>query len=314
MARPLRIEYSGAYYHVTARGNERKNIFLNEQDRLRFLSYLETAYQRYGAEIHAYCLMNNHYHLFIATPSGNLSQIMRHINGAYTNYFNANWHRTGHLFHGRYKAILVDADEYAGELSRYIHLNPVRAGIVSTPKAYRWSSYQYYIGNGKAPQWLKIDFILGYFRGRTANAQKSYRDFVHACIDTQHENLLKNTVAGTILGSNEFFDWIKEKYLRGKKADRNLPALTEIKKISIQKIIEEVAVVFGSESGLSKKAALFIFHSYSGRSLKEIGNHFNIGESAVSQASRRFKRIIAEDRRVRKKVQDICNKLVLCNV
>src|SRR4030066_1532561 len=149
MARPLRIEFPGAYYHITSRGNERKAIFKNMGDRESFLSYLKLAYLRYGVVIHVFCLMNNHYHLLLETPKGNLSQIMRYINGAYSIYFNVKHKRTGHLFQGRYKAILVDADEYAGELSRYIHLNPVRAGIVSKPEQYLWSSYQYYVGKKK---------------------------------------------------------------------------------------------------------------------------------------------------------------------
>lgn len=120
MARQLRIEYPGAFYHVTSRGNEQKEIFRSKKDREQFLHYLETAKERYGAVIHSYCLMNNHYHLLLETPTGNLSQVMRHINGAYTTYFNVKRKRFGHLFQGRYKAILVDADEYAKELSRYI--------------------------------------------------------------------------------------------------------------------------------------------------------------------------------------------------
>ena len=142
MARPLRITYPGAFYHVTSRGNERKNVFKNKRDREKFLEYFESATKRYDAVIHVFCLMDNHYHLLLETPSGNLPQIMQHINGAYTTYFNVKRGRSGHLFQGRYKAILVDIDEYAKELSRYIHLNPVRAKLVKTPEEYEWSSYQ----------------------------------------------------------------------------------------------------------------------------------------------------------------------------
>ena len=138
MARPLRITYPGAFYHITSRGNERKNIFKSQRDREQFLIYLESATERYGAKIHVYCLMSNHYHLLLETPLANLSQIMRHINGAYTTYFNIKRERAGHLFQGRYKAILVEMDEYAQELSRYIHLNPVRAGIAEMPEQYPW--------------------------------------------------------------------------------------------------------------------------------------------------------------------------------
>jgi REP element-mobilizing transposase RayT len=177
MARSLRIEYPGAFYHVTSRGNERKAVFKSLRDREKFLTYLESATERYGAVIHVYCLMDTHYHLFIETPSVKLSKIMQHINGAYTTYFNRKRGRSGHLFQGRYKAILVEADEYAMELSRYVHLNPVRAGIVKTPEAYKWSSFRYYISNGKAPRWLKRDFILSYFDGKPTSAMKKYRDF-----------------------------------------------------------------------------------------------------------------------------------------
>ena len=154
MARQLRIEFPGAFYHVTSRGNERKAIFKSQRDREKFLSYLESASKRYGAIIHVYCLMDNHYHILIETPLGNLSRIMQHINGAYTTYFNIQRKRAGHLFQGRYKSILIEADVYAKELSRYIHLNPIRAGIVDTPEAYKWSSFQYYAIEREAPQWL----------------------------------------------------------------------------------------------------------------------------------------------------------------
>ena len=125
MARPLRIQYPGAFYHVTTRGNEQKGIFRSARDRQKFLEYLESATTRYGARIHVYCLMSNHYHLLVETPEGNLSRIMSQVNGAYTTYFNTKRRRFGHLVQGRYKAILVEKEEYAEELSRYIHLNPV---------------------------------------------------------------------------------------------------------------------------------------------------------------------------------------------
>ena len=134
----------GAFYHVASRGNERKDIFKSNTDREMFLSYLASAQGKYEAVVHAYCLMSNHYHLMIETPLGNLSQIMKYINSAYTNFFNIKRKRTGHLLRGRYKATLVEADTYAAKLSRYIHLNPVRAGMVRSPEEYRWSSYGYY--------------------------------------------------------------------------------------------------------------------------------------------------------------------------
>ena len=136
MSRPLRIEYPGAWYHITSRGNERQAIFKSDSDRERFLSYLASSHERYDDVIHAYSLMTNHYHLLLETRRANLSQVLHHINGAYTNYFNAKLHRSGHLFQGRYNAIVVEKDAYCQELSRYIHLNSVRAGLVNKASEY----------------------------------------------------------------------------------------------------------------------------------------------------------------------------------
>ena len=142
MARPLRIEYPGAVYHVTSRGNEKKPVFKDEKDRLNFLNTLQHANKRYNWICHAYCLMTNHYHLLIETPDGNLAIGMRQLNGVYTQLFN-NWHgRTGHLFQGRYKAILIQKDSHLLEVCRYVVLNPVRANMVETPEEYRWSSFR----------------------------------------------------------------------------------------------------------------------------------------------------------------------------
>jgi putative transposase len=159
--RPLRIEYPGAFYHVTSRGNEQQDVFKSQKDRERFLAYIESAVVRYGAIVHTWCLMRNHSHLLLETPWGNLSQIIRHINGAYTTYVNVKRKRVGHLFQGRYQAILVEADACAVELSRSMPLNPVRAGMVARPEHYPCSSSRSSIGQCPTPAWLKTDFILG---------------------------------------------------------------------------------------------------------------------------------------------------------
>ena len=310
MTRPLRIEYPGAYYHVTSRGNERKNIFINKVDRNSFLSYLKSAHLRYGAEIHAFCLMNNHYHLLLETPKGNLSQIMRHINGAYTNYFNIRHKRRGHLFQGRYKAILVEADSYAGELSRYIHLNPVRAGMVDIPEKYGWSSYQYYIRRKKKLDWLTVDFILCYFDNGNVQAWKGYQEFINASVNIKSESPLEKTVASTILGSDNFIEFIKDKYLDPKKRDRNLPALKELRKSpDIADTYEKVKAICNSDASLSKKVTLYLFHKYSDKRLSEIGTFFGIGESAVSDASKRLCVILKKNRKLEKEIELLLDKL-----
>jgi putative transposase len=292
MARPLRITFPGAFYHITSRGNERKKVFKSKRDREKFLEYLESATQRYDAVIHVYCLLDNHYHLLLETPSGNLSQIMRHINGAYTTYCNVKRKRSGHLFQGRYKAILVDADEYAKELSRYIHLNPVRAEMVATPEEYDWSSYQYYIGRKKPPEWLTREFILGYFNKKVSTAQKGYHGFVSELV---HKN---------------FIAFIREEYLAGKEPDKEIPALQELhEKISIQDIFALVDNFFGNEPALSRNVKLFLCRKYTGERLKDIGAHFGIGESGVSQASSRMARKMTNDKELQGRVKKIETKL-----
>lgn len=315
MARQLRIEYPNAYYHVTARGNERKEIFKSEKDREKFLSYLESAVNRYGGIIHVWCLMSNHYHLLVETPSGNLSQIMQHINGAYTNYFNTKRKRSGHLFQGRYKGILVEADEYALELSRYIHLNPVRIGIVNEPGEYRWSSFQEYTGKRKTPDWLTTEFILGYFDKLQPAAQKKYSQFVEELIGKEHESPLQQMVAATMLGTPEFVASIQEQHLGGKSPDRNLPALKQLKgKPTIDQILEIAGSVFKEDEKLATKVAIYLCHRYGGEKLKEIGARFGVKESAVSQSSKRFTVEQGKDKKLRDIVTDLAKRVNLCNV
>ena len=304
MARPLRIAFPGAFYHVTSRGNERKAVFKSKRDREKFLEYLESATLRYEARIHAYCLMDTHYHLLLETPSGNLSQIMRHINGAYTTHFNVKRERSGHLFQGRYKAILVDIDEYAKELSRYIHLNPVRAKMVEAPEEYDWSSYKFYIGKQKSASWLYRDFILGYFDKKVSTAQKKYQDFVTALVDQEYDSPLNEVVSSTLLGSADFIAHIKEKFLAAKKPDKELPALKElVKKTSMQDIFDEVEVVLNEDKNLTRNIKIYLCQRYTGNKLKEIGLQFGIGESGVSQACRRVANKIEKDKKLKKKIE-----------
>jgi len=301
MARPLRIEYPGAHYHVTSRGNERKDVFKSQKDREQFLSYLESAVSRYDAVIHAYCLMTNHYHLLLETPSGNLSKIMQHINGAYTSYFNVKRNRSGHLFQGRYKAIIIEADEYARELSRYIHLNPVRANIVAKPEEYQWSSYLDYIGSRKCPVWLQTSFILDCFCKGEERFEK-YRGFVEGLLGSKYESPFCGVVASTILGSESFVCDLSEKHIDGKQGDRELPAIrTLASKPSLQAILEVVNAIFEDGRG-AKNATIYICHKYSGAGLKEIGEMFGTKESAVSQASRRFAHLLERDISLQKQI------------
>ena len=306
MARPLRIEYPGAFYHVTSRGNERKEVFRSRKDREQFLGYLESATTRYEACVYAYCLMSNHYHLLVETPGGNLSQIMAHINGAYTTYFNTKRHRAGHLFQGRYKAILVEREEYAQELSRYIHLNAVRAKMVARPQDHEWSSYRAYVGVEPRPSWLVTESILSGFAAEEPKAQASYRDFVEGVIGKDEQSPLDKVKASTLLGSESFLHWIEEQFLKERPADRELPALNEISErpplCFIRKAVEER---FGGEPAKARRMALYLCHRYSGRKLREIGAEFGVTESAVTQASKRMARALAENQALRVSIDEL---------
>ena len=315
MARPLRIVFPGAFYHVTSRGNEGKAVFKSRRDREKFAEYLESASERYQAIIHAYCLMDNHYHLLVETPLGNLPQIMHHINGAYTTYFNIKRRRAGHLFQGRYKAILVAIDEYAKELSRYIHLNPVRAKLIEIPEEYEWSSYKFYIGKHPTPKWLYRDFVLGYFGNTISNAQRRYQSFVNALTDAHDESLLKEVVSSTLLGSAEFVASIKDTYLAERKPDKNVPALKELgEKATMADICDEVESVACEEQSVARDIKLYLCRRYTAEKLKDIGKKFGIGESGVSKAYRRILQKIPEDLQLRSKIEEIEKNLSLSRI
>jgi len=178
MVRPLRIEFPGALYHVTSRGNARAPIFTDDADRHPFLALLADVALHDNWLCHAFCLMDNHYHLVLETPDGNLSKGMRQLNGMYTQKFNQSHKSVGHLFQGRYKAILVERDSYLLTLCRYVVLNPVRAGMVVHIEAYRWSSYRATAGLSPCPVWLQTDWLLGQFSTDRLRAQQHYCQFV----------------------------------------------------------------------------------------------------------------------------------------
>ena len=182
MTRPLRIEFPGAIYHVTSRGNARRRIFLDDEDRATFLSTLAWVVERFAWICHSYCLMGNHFHLLIETPTPNLSRGMRQLNGVYTQGFNRRHRKAGHLFQGRFKAILVERDSYLLELARYVVLNPVRAKMVKTPGNYAWSSYRSTLGLDPIPAGLSIDWLLGQFAKTKPVARQRYAAFVQAGI------------------------------------------------------------------------------------------------------------------------------------
>ena len=303
----MRIEYPGAFYHVTARGNERKTIFRATENYEKFIGYLESATERYGAKIHCFCLMPNHYHLLLETPRGNLHTILHHLNTSYTNYFNSKTRRAGHLLQGRYHAILVEKDGYALELSRYIHLNPVRAHLVNDPSRYDWSSYSVYIGIGKGWKWLEKRFILNQISSKERRAQRGYEKYVKEGASQKMEHPLEKVVGSTILGSEGFIEWVRGRWVGKESINRDIPALRRLARWpDLSKILKETEKVFGSGTSESRRVALYLSHRLSGVSLREIGKFFGgIGPSAVTQNTRRFWDRLGEDRGLSKRVDGL---------
>ncbi|MFQ5788603.1 MAG: transposase [Thermodesulfobacteriota bacterium] len=178
MARPLRLEYPGALYHITSRGNARQDIYLDDDDRSKFLNILSNEIRQQRWNCYPYCLMSNHYHLMIETPEGKLISGMRRLNGIYTQWFNRRHGRIGHLFQGRYKSIIVDRESYLLELCRYVVLNPVRAGLVKHPQEWKWSSYLATMGKINKSEWLDTEWILLQFGISNKKAQEEYKRFI----------------------------------------------------------------------------------------------------------------------------------------
>jgi len=290
MARQLRLEFPGALYHITSRGNLREKIFFQDSDRERFLEILRRTKERYGYLLHAYVLMDNHYHLILETPLSNMAQIMQNINTIYTVYVNTKYNRSGHLFQGRYKSIIVDKDSYLLELSRYIHLNPVRAEIVDSPEEYKWSSFNDYCGS-RMDELVDITDTLSYFSAKRKEAIGSYRRFVFASLEALPRSPFSDLEAGLILGRKNFVERIRG-LLKKVKEDSELPALGHIRRRSTLKvIIEEVAGYYGVEREelvrrrkgcRERRVAMYLAKILSGGRNSEVGREFNVRGGAVS--------------------------------
>ena len=317
MTRPLRIEYPGAYYHVVNRGNNQENIFKNDRDREKFLEYLERATDRFSTIIHSYCLMGNHYHLLVETPEANLSLSMQWINVSYATYFNRKRDRHGHLFQGRFKAILIDADEYLKHLSRYIHLNPVRAKMVSAPSEYLWSSYRGFIGKQKAPQFLETDRLLSSFGRNKKEAKRNYKDFVEGVDINAVENPHKQVTAGFILGDRNFINWVKETFLSSKEGEKEIPQLKKLKpRVSLETVVKAVCeefdcsadqvIIKGRKRNKPREVAIFLSRTLSGLSCKDLGDYFGgVSGALITMMHNRLGKEMTGNRRLKRQTERI---------
>ena len=278
MARPLRLEYEGALYHVTSRGNAREDIFLDDKDRARFLEILSDVVVKYGWICHGYCLMSNHYHLLIETPEANLSRGMQLLNGVYTQWFNRQHARVGHVLQGRFKAILIEKESYLLELARYIVLNPVRAKMVRSARDWRWSSYQATSDQADVPEFLMVDWILSQFDRDPARAVRAYRRFVR---QGRGIDVWEELRAGAFLGTDVFMEQIKP-LLNKKPVD---PEIRRRERSPSRPSLEELFSDVSDKETRSERIhqAVRAYHF----KLREVGDFLGLHFSTISVIAKR---------------------------
>jgi len=313
MARPLRIQYEDACYHVTCRGNARENIFAGDADRENFLDLLARSGEIYQVEVLAFVLMANHFHLIVRTPMANLQEFMRHFNISYTSYFNYTHGRVGHLYQGRYKSFLIDADSYLMEVSRYVHLNPVRVKkYASLPiqdlrealRIYPWSSYPGYIRKKDRYPWLSRDDLLACFGGDDSKGRRAYARFVESGLVGELSNPLAKGKGHGIIGDEAFIKKITDRFLTP-NSKRELPAVKTMERhVNPARILDAVAAetdtpqaVFFARRfrGVARGMAMELLYRHGGLTQREIGDLIGVDYSTVSVVRKRFRRMMEQD-------------------
>ena len=279
MSRPLRIEYAGALYHVTSRGDRREAIYHDDQDRAMWLDVFGQVCRRYNWRCHAWCLMDNHYHVVVETAEGNLSKGMRQLNGVYTQKSNRRHSEMGHVFQGRYKAILVEKNDYLLELSRYVVLNPIRAGMENVIGDWIWSSYRAMVGKAEAPDWFESDWLLACFGRQRAEAVAGYTDFVRAGIGLP--SIWKDLRGQLYLGSDHFVETIRKGTDIANRGD-----LSEISRLQRRPLAKPLS---GYAETISDRKLAMVKAWLSGDyTMKEISESFSVHYSTVSRAIKVF--------------------------
>ncbi|PIU64015.1 MAG: hypothetical protein COS84_08920 [Armatimonadetes bacterium CG07_land_8_20_14_0_80_40_9] len=314
MARKPRIEYKGALYHIISRGNNRQEIFKEEADYERYEELLKKYKNLYLFNLYAYTLMKNHNHLLLETSDTPLSKIMQSLQQSYAKYFNKEYKRIGHLFQGRYKAILCDKESYLLELIRYIHLNSVRAKIVRDPDDYKFSSHAYYIGKRDIP-FVNKEFVLMQFSKYKERAEELYKEFILEGVGLGHQEKFYDLTAQRILGDEEFKgvvlkkegidneDFIKMKSIKLDELLKVTSSLTSVSEVSILSKGREREVVFARDS--------FIITSvrYCGYSPKEVAAFLSVDQSAITKSIRRMEKQIKTNNLIKKEMEEIYNEV-----
>jgi putative transposase len=272
MSRPLRLELAGGLYHVTSRGDGREDIYSDDQDREKWLEILGHTCGRFNWRCHAFCLMDNHYHIVVETAEANLSKGMRQLNGVYTQYFNKRHDRVGHVFQGRYKGVLVEQDAYLLELARYVVLNPIRAMMTEEIGTWKWSSYKSMIGEVAAPSWLEIDWILGQFSKQRKRAVGKYADFVRAGVGLPSIwSELQNQI---FLGTEKFIN-------KQQRLITDSGGMSEVPRL--QKRVLPKALSYYERKYKNLNQAITQAYLSGGYTLKELGEYFEKHYSTISR-------------------------------
>ncbi|MFQ5963904.1 MAG: transposase [Candidatus Scalinduaceae bacterium] len=240
MARPLRIQYEGAVYHILSRGNKSEHIFLEDGDKAYFVKTLEKGVDRHQIELYAYCIMDNHYHLLMSIPKGKLTSFMHFVGSSYGSYLRRCRKWIGHVFAGRYKSLCVEREKYLLDLSRYIHLNPVRAKRVKFPEEYNWSSYRFYIGQSKIPEWLNVGWLLQEYGRTFETSQKRYKEFIDSNIENPSKYPTDNIVGQAILGSKGFVSKVIEVVRKEKNLDQVISKRIFYNKLDLSELYNRV--------------------------------------------------------------------------
>jgi len=315
MARKPRIHAPGATYHVILRGNARQDIFSDDKDRYRFYEILQKSCERYQCRVHAFCLMTNHIHLEMQVGDFSLSRIMQNISQRYTQWLNWRYKKSGHVFQGRYKAVMVDADEYLLELAAYIHLNPVRAHMTDQPQAYQWSSHRAYLGK-ETLSWLETDYILSQFSADETKARTKFAAFVGERVTDGRRDEFhgERTADSRIFGDDKFVDVVLTKAeVRPERKPGVCEVVAAVKKmygISDDQLMSQGRERMSCEArGLAAWATLEI----SSGKLVELANILCRNSSTLTCAVRRIEKLRERDPLVAEKMECLRQELLESN-
>jgi putative transposase len=319
MARPLRIEYPDAWYHVMNRGRRQEEIFTDHYDFGTFLKLLEQSTLLWDIRIAAYCMMSNHYHLLIQTPRANLSRAMRHIDGIYTQRFNRRHKMVGQLFAGRYRSILVDADAYLLQLVRYIHRNPLRAGMVTKPDQYPWTSHRGYLSDERQWDWLHKEFVLSQFSTRPRERREAYKEFIADEDLEEIRRFFGGRNIPAILGSDGFIKWVRDRF-SDEKVHEEVPE-SKLLLTGIEEVAEAVCAVYGVDmtalleskrriANEPRNMAIYLSRRLCGATLREIRDRFNLhSDSSVGSVIERMTVLESKNSKVRKSIGSVKERL-----